>query len=57
MLLTCKELAKELKVHPGTVRRWAKRGVLPEEFTVKLGNGWRFNADAIQKWLLERRRL
>jgi excisionase family DNA binding protein len=46
-LLTVKELADYLRVHPSTIYRLLKRGDLPG---IKLGSDWRFSVEAIDRW-------
>ena len=50
--LTNDEVAKILRVHPRTVDRWLKRGMLKG---YKLGNGktslWRISKDEVKKFL------
>ncbi len=46
-LLTVKELADYLRVHPSTIYRLLKRGNLPG---IKLGSDWRFSVEAIDRW-------
>jgi excisionase family DNA binding protein len=50
-MLTVKELAHYLKVHPSTVYRLLKDGQLP---AFKVGNDWRFNFEEIKRWCLNR---
>jgi len=47
-ILTVKELAKYLKMNEHTVYRLARKGELP---AVKIGGGWRFKKDVINKWI------
>ena len=50
-VLTEKELAKYLKVHPSTIYRLLRTEQLP---AFRIGSDWRFNAEEIERWLLER---
>jgi excisionase family DNA binding protein len=48
--ITIKDLSGYLKVHASTVYRQLKLGQIPAS---KVGNGWRFDADSIDRWRLE----
>jgi excisionase family DNA binding protein len=50
-VLTVRELAEYLKVHPSTIYRLLKTRQLP---AFKLGGGWRFNVEEIERWRRER---
>jgi excisionase family DNA binding protein len=47
-LLTVEEVARYLRLQPGTVRGMARRGELP---VVKVGRRWRFKRSQIESWL------
>jgi excisionase family DNA binding protein len=47
-VMTVREFAAFLNVHPGTVYRLASRGDLPG---FKLGGGWRFSTAAVNSWM------
>jgi len=47
-LLTVEEVARYLRLQPGTVRGMARRGGLP---VVKVGRRWRFKRSLIESWL------
>ncbi len=47
-LMTVEELAKHLRVTNRTIYRLLKRGEIP---AVKVGHKWRFDKDAIGRWL------
>ncbi len=47
-ILTVKELAAHLRVHPNTIYRYAKRGQIP---CFRVGDEWRFNLEVIERWL------
>ena len=51
--LTTTEAASYIKVHPETLRNWARKGLIP---AAKLGNrgGFRFRREALDRFL-ERR--
>jgi len=46
-VLTVRELAAYLSVHPSTVYRMLKDGTIP---AFRLGSDWRFNLESIDKW-------
>ena len=52
--LTTDEAAAYLKVHPETVRNWARKGVIP---AAKLGNrgGFRFRREDLDRFVESRR--
>jgi excisionase family DNA binding protein len=47
-VLTVRELAGYLRVHQTTVYRLLKEQKLP---AVRVGADWRFNRDAIERWM------
>jgi len=47
-LLTSKEAAALLKVHPKVLERWAKVGEIP---ALKVGKFWRYRASALETWV------
>jgi len=51
--LTTSEAARYLRVHPETLRNWARKGVIP---AAKLGNrgGFRFRRDDLDRFLENR---
>jgi excisionase family DNA binding protein len=49
-ILTVQEVARYLRVHTMTVYRMVQRGDLPG---VRVGRGWRFKRDQIDRWLAE----
>ena len=51
--LTVAEVALQLRLHPTTVYRWLKRGDLP---AFKIGDNWRVSSEALELWILDRRR-
>jgi excisionase family DNA binding protein len=50
-VMTVKELSEYLRVHPSTVYKLLRRGELP---AFRIGTDWRFNAELIDRWCLER---
>ena len=46
-ILTVPELSEHLRVHPTTIYRLLRRGLIPG---FRVGNIWRFSIDAIEKW-------
>lgn len=50
-VMTVKELSDYLRVHPSTVYKLLRRGELP---AFRIGTDWRFNAETIDSWCLER---
>ena len=50
-VLTVKELCDYLRVHPSTVYKLLRNGELPG---FRIGTDWRFNAEVIERWCLER---
>ena len=51
-LITVKELADRLKISTATVYDWVYRKIIPY---IKVGRLVRFEIEAIEKWLSERR--
>ncbi len=50
-VLTVKDLAKYLNIHPVTVYNCLKKNELP---AFRMGKRWRFNKESIDKWRLEK---
>ncbi len=46
-IFTVSELSKHLRVHPTTIYRLLRRGLIPG---FRVGNTWRFSRAAIEKW-------
>lgn len=55
MLATTKELADALKVHPQTIRRMVARQEIPPQYVTQIGNDYRYNAQAIEAHLLQKK--
>jgi excisionase family DNA binding protein len=49
-IMTVKELADYLRVHPSTIYRLLKEKHIP---AFKVGSDWRFNREAIDRWRLQ----
>ncbi len=49
-IMTTKELAKYLRLHEITIYKYAKEGQIP---AVRVGRGWRFHKETIDKWISE----
>lgn len=50
-VMTVKELSGYLRVHPSTIYKLLRRGELPG---FRIGTDWRFNAEVIDGWCLDR---
>jgi len=48
-IMTVRELADFLRVHPSTIYRLLREGTLP---AFKVGSDWRFSREAIDRWCL-----
>lgn len=48
LIMTTKELAKYLKLHEITICKYAVQGRIP---AIRIGRVWRFDKDAIDKWI------
>lgn len=46
-VMTVRELASYLRVHPSTIYRLLKNGQIPG---FKVGSDWRFDVETIDKW-------
>ncbi|MFH1782636.1 MAG: helix-turn-helix domain-containing protein [Candidatus Omnitrophota bacterium] len=49
-ILTIKDVAEFLDIHPMTVYKYVKGGKLP---AFKIGTSWRVRKDSIKKWIEE----
>ena len=50
-IMTAKEVADYLKLHPLTVHRYARDGKIP---AFKIGTDWRFHKKYIEKWIKQK---
>jgi len=50
-IMTAKEVAEYLNLHPLTVHRYAREGKIP---AFKIGTDWRFHKKYIQRWIREK---
>jgi excisionase family DNA binding protein len=50
-ILTTKEVAEYLNIHPFTVNKYAREGNIP---AFKIGMDWRFHKKYIDKWIREK---
>jgi len=50
-ILTAKELAKYLNIHPFTLHKLAREGKIP---AFKIGTDWRFHKAYIDRWIKEK---
>lgn len=50
-IMTAKEVADYLHLHPLTVHRYAREGKIP---AFKIGTDWRFHKQHIERWIQEK---
>jgi excisionase family DNA binding protein len=50
-ILTAKEVADYLNIHPLTVHKYAREGKIP---AFKIGTDWRFHKKYIERWIQEK---
>lgn len=50
-ILTAKEVAEYLNLHPFTVQRYARQGQIP---AFKIGTDWRFHRKYIERWIRQK---
>ena len=50
LMMTTREIAEYLKLHEITVCKYAAQGKIP---AIRIGRVWRFDKDAIDKWIRE----
>lgn len=49
-VLTVKDIAEYMDMHPMTIYKYVKEGRIP---AFKIGSSWRIRKDSIQKWIKE----
>jgi len=47
-IMTAKEVAQYLSIHPLTVHKYARAGKIP---AFKIGTDWRFHKKSLEKWI------
>ena len=47
-IMTAKEVAQYLSIHPLTVHKYAREGKIP---AFKIGTDWRFHRKSLEKWI------
>jgi excisionase family DNA binding protein len=50
-IMTARDVADYLNLHPLTVHRYAREGKIP---AFKIGTDWRFHKKYIEKWIKEK---
>jgi len=50
-IMTTKEVAEYLNLHPLTVHKYAREGKIP---AFKIGTDWRFHKGYIERWIKEK---
>ena len=50
-VMTVKDIAEYLDMHPMTIYKFVKEGRIP---AFKVGTSWRIKRESIQKWIKER---
>ncbi|MDP2943756.1 MAG: helix-turn-helix domain-containing protein [Candidatus Omnitrophota bacterium] len=50
-IMTAKEVAEYLNIHPLTVHKYAREGKIP---AFKIGTDWRFHKKYIERWIKEK---
>ena len=55
MLLNAKETCGLLAVHKNTLYRMVKRGEIPPAYYTRIGKQYRFNGEAIEKFMLQKK--
>ncbi len=50
-ILTTKDVAEYLNIHPLTVHRYAREGKIP---AFKIGTDWRFHKKYLEKWIKQK---
>ena len=49
-IMTTKEMAKYLRLHEITISKFAAKGEIP---AIRIGRVWRFDKEAIDRWISE----
>ncbi len=52
-VMTIKDVAEYLDVHPMTIYKYVKNGKIP---AFKIGTSWRIRKDSINKWMKDNER-
>lgn len=50
-IMTAREVAEYLKLHPLTVHKYAREGKIP---AFKIGSDWRFHKKYIDRWIRQK---
>ncbi|MFA6217138.1 MAG: helix-turn-helix domain-containing protein [Candidatus Omnitrophota bacterium] len=50
-IMTTKEVAEYLNIHPLTVNKYAREGKIP---AFKIGTDWRFHKNYIENWIKDK---
>jgi excisionase family DNA binding protein len=50
-IMTAKEVASYLDIHPLTVHKYAREGKIP---AFKIGSDWRFHKKYIERWIRQK---
>ncbi len=50
-IMTTKDVAEYLNLHPLTVHKYARQGIIP---AFKIGTDWRFHRKYIERWIREK---
>ena len=50
-IMTAKEVAAYLNIHPLTVHRYAREGKIP---AFKIGTDWRFHKKYLERWIKDK---
>lgn len=50
-IMTAKDVAEYLHIHPLTVHKYAREGKIP---AFKIGTDWRFHKKFIEKWIRQK---
>ena len=55
MLLNSRETCELLSIHRNTLYRMLNRGEIPATYFTRIGNQYRFNGEAVEKFLLQKK--